>query len=202
METRQLPLLSPLEEVSADEHGEVMVSKNMAVEIGRVMARDDDNGMMASMQMDKAKKRLQQQPQQQQQQQLHGAAAPDPWPPPSSADSDESNSEREIGRHCFLVFVSGGRAVAGSYAFGKCKAKGGQSECEQDGSDWNREGIDNGWSLSIFGRWGHEMPARRLTRPWRVRVHEEILHATSFEIGKTRILFKYYSSSSITKTCL
>ena len=42
-----------------------------------------------------------------QQPQLSGAAAPDPWPPPMSADLDESNSEREIGRHDSLVFVLG-----------------------------------------------------------------------------------------------
>ena len=44
----------------------------------------------------------------QQQAQLSGAAAPDPWPPLMSADLDESNSEREIGRHYFLVYVKGG----------------------------------------------------------------------------------------------
>ena len=112
----------------------VMVCKNMVVEIGGVMAYDREKGMMGSMQMDKEEELLQQQPHQQQPQ-LPGAAAPDPWPPPLSADLDESNSKRKIGRHDFLVFVLGGRATAGSFAFGKCKAKGGQSDREQDGSD-------------------------------------------------------------------
>ena len=52
-----------------------------------------------------------------------------------SADPDDSNSEWEIGRHDFLVFILGGRAAAGSFAFGKCKAKGGQSDREQDGNN-------------------------------------------------------------------
>ena len=90
-----------------------------------------------------------------------------------SADLDKSNSEREIGRHGFLVFVLGGRAAAGSFALGKCKSKGGQSDCEQDGSHLKREGIGTGWSFSIFGGWGHETTARRLTRPRRTRVREK-----------------------------
>ena len=97
--------------------------------------------------------KAQRQPNNQQQRELSGAATPDPWPPPMSADLDESNSEREIGRPCFLVFVLGG-----------------QSNREQDESDWKREGIDTGWSFSIFGGWGHETPGRRLTRPRRTRV--------------------------------
>ena len=113
------PLLSSPEEVGGDEHEEVVVSKNMVVEVGRVMARDGGNGMVRYMQMNNRKELIQQQPQQQQPH-LPGAAAPDPWPPPLSADLDESNSnEREIRRHDFLVFVLGGRATAGSVAFGK-----------------------------------------------------------------------------------
>ena len=98
---------------------------------------------------------MQRQPHQQQPE-LSGAAAPDLWPPPLSADLDESNSEREIGRHYFLVFVVGGR-----------------SDRERDGSDWKREGIGTGWSFSIFGGWGHETPGRRLNRPRRTRVREK-----------------------------
>ena len=54
-----------------------MVSKNMVVEVGGVMACDGGKWMMESMQMDKEKELLQQQ-QHQQQPQLPGAAAPDP----------------------------------------------------------------------------------------------------------------------------
>ena len=43
-----------------------MVSKNMVVEIGGVMACDGGKGMMGSMQMDKEEELLQQQPKQQQ----------------------------------------------------------------------------------------------------------------------------------------
>ena len=109
------------------------------------MACDGGKGMIGSMQLDKEQELLQQQPHQQQPQ-LPGAAAPDPWPPPMSADLDESNSEWEIGRNDFRGFVLGGRATAGSFAFGKRKAKGGQSDREQDGSDWKREGIGTGRS--------------------------------------------------------
>ena len=152
METQQLPLLLPPEEVGGDGHKEAVVSKNMVVEIGRVMARDGGKGMMEPMQMNKEKELLQQQPKQQQPQ-LPGAAAPDPWPSPSSADLDKSNNEREIGRNGFLVFVLGGRAAAGSFPSGECKAKGVQSDREQDGSDWKREGIGTGCFFSIFGGW-------------------------------------------------
>ena len=41
-----LALLSPPEEVGGDEHGEVMVSKNMVVKIGGVMACDGRRGMI------------------------------------------------------------------------------------------------------------------------------------------------------------
>ena len=89
-----LPLvfLSPPEEVGGDEQEEVMVSKNMMVEIGGVMEFDGGKGMMESMQMDKEKELLQQQPHQQQPK-LPGAAAPDPWPSPMPAGLDERNSE-------------------------------------------------------------------------------------------------------------
>ena len=157
-----LALLSPPEEVGGDEHEGLMVSMNMVVEIGGEMACVGAKGMMGSMQMDKEEELLQQQPNQQQPQ-LPGAADPDPWPPPMSADLDESNSEWEIGSHDSLVFVLGGRATAGSFAFGECEPKGGQSDREQE-SDWKREGIGTGWSFSIFWGWGHETPGRRLTR--------------------------------------
>ena len=124
------------------------------------------------MEMDKKEELLQQQPNQQQPQ-LPGAADPDPWLPPMAAGLvDESNSDWEIASHDFQVFVLGGRATAGSFAFGKCATKEGQSDGEQDGSDWNREGIGTGWSFSIFGGWGHETPGRRLTRSRRARVRE------------------------------
>ena len=49
---------------------------------------------------------------------------------------DDSNSEREIGRHDSLVFVLENRTTAGPCAFGNRNAKGGdQSGREQDGSD-------------------------------------------------------------------
>ena len=108
-----------------------------------------------------------------------------------SADLDESNSEREIGRHGFLIFVFGGRAAARPFAFEKCNAQEG-GEHERQESDWKREGIGTGWSFSIVGAWGHETPGRRLTRPRRTRVREKGRPATSFEIEKTRIIFKYY----------
>ena len=47
-----------------------------------------------------------------------------PWPPSLSADLEKSNSDREIGRHDFLVLVFGGRSAAGSFAFGKMQSKG------------------------------------------------------------------------------
>ena len=83
VEAQQLPLLSRPEEVGGDEHQEVMVSKNMVVDIGRVMARDGEKGMMGFMQMD-TEKELLQQPPHQQQLQLPGAAAPTPWPSPQA----------------------------------------------------------------------------------------------------------------------
>ena len=55
--------------------------------------------------------------------------------------------------------------------FGKCKAKGDQSDSERDGSDCKGEGIiSTGWSFGIFGGWGHQTPDRRLIRPRRTRV--------------------------------
>ena len=163
-----LALLSPPEEVVGDEHEGVMVSKNMVVEIGGVMACDGGKGMMESMQMDKEEELREQQPNQQQPQ-LSGAADPDPWPPPMSAGLDESNIEWEIGSHDFPVFGLVGRATAGSFAFGKCEPKGGESDREQE-SDWKQKRNGTGWSFSIFGGWGHETPVRRLTRPRRTRV--------------------------------
>ena len=149
------------------------------------------------MQMDKDEELLQQQPQQQQPQ-LPGAASPDPWPPPLSADIDENNSEREIGRHYFLLFDLGGKATAGSFAFTKSKVKGGQSDREKDGNYWKREGIGTGWSFSIFGGWGHEAPGRRLTRPRRTRVREKGVTCYELEIEKARMIFKYVDSSTKT----
>ena len=77
MEAQQLPLLVPPEEVSGDEHEEVVLSENMVVDVGRVMAGDWEKGMLGSMQMDHQKELLQQQPHQQQPQ-LPGAATADP----------------------------------------------------------------------------------------------------------------------------
>ena len=171
VEAQQLPLLSQRQEVGGEEHEEVMVSKNM-VEIGGVMSCDGGKGMMECMQMDKEKELLQQQAQQQQPQ-LPGAAAPDPWPPSLLADLHESSSEREIGSRDFLCFVLGGRETAGSFAFGKCEAKGGQINREQEESDWKREGIGTGWSFSIFGGWGHERRGWHLTRSRRTRLREK-----------------------------
>ena len=151
------------------------------------------------MQMDKEEELLQQQLNQQQPQ-LSGAAAPDLCSPSLSAGLGESNSEREIGRHDFLFFVMGGRAAAESFAFGKSKAKGGQNDREQDGSDLKREGIGTGWSFGIFRGWGHETPGRRLAPPRRTRVREKGRPATSFEIDKARIILKYYRSSTKTQT--
>ena len=82
MAAQPLALLSPPEEVGGDKHEGVMVSKNVVVEVGGVMACDGGKGMMESMQMDKEEGLLQQQPKQQQPQ-LPGAADPDPWPPPT-----------------------------------------------------------------------------------------------------------------------
>ena len=149
VEARQLPLLSPPQEVGGDEHEEeVMASMNTVVEVGGVQACDGEKMMM---EMDKKEELLQQQPNQQQPQ-LPGAADPDPWPPPMEAGLvDESNSDWEIASHDFQIFVLGGSATAGSFAFGKCATKGGQSDREQDGSDWKREGIGTGWPFSIFG---------------------------------------------------
>ena len=112
VEAQQLPLLSPPEEVGRDEHEKVMVSKNMVVEIGGVMACDGGKGMMESMQMDKEKELLQQQPQQQQPQ-LPGAAAPDPWPLPMSSEHErqQSNWKREA---LALVGPSASSGVGGT----------------------------------------------------------------------------------------
>ena len=93
-----------------------MVSKNMVVEIGRVMACDGGKGMMEAMKMDKEDELLQQQPNQQQPQ-PPGAADPDSWLPPMSAGLGKSNSEWEIGSHDLLLVVLEGRATAGSFAF-------------------------------------------------------------------------------------
>ena len=46
MEAQQLPLLSPPEEVSGDKHEEVIVSKNILLGIGGVMACDGGKGMV------------------------------------------------------------------------------------------------------------------------------------------------------------
>ena len=146
VEAQQLPLLSPPQEVGGDEHEEVMASMKPVVEVGGVVACDGEKGMM---EMDKKEELLQQQPNQQQpnqqQPQLPGVADTDPWPPPMAAGLvDENNSDWEIASHDFQFFVLGGRAIAGSFAFGKCATKGGQSDREQDGSDWKREGIGTG----------------------------------------------------------
>ena len=114
VEAQQLPMLSPPQEVGGDEHEGVMVSENMVVEIGGVVACDGGKWMM---EMEKKEELLQQQPNQQQPQ-LPGAADPDPWPPPMAADLvDESNSDWGIASHDFQVSVLGGRATAGSFAF-------------------------------------------------------------------------------------
>ena len=143
----------------------MMVSENMVVEIGGVMGCDGGKGMMESMQIDKEGELLQQQPNQHHPQ-LPGAADLDPWPPPMAAGLDESNSDYEIASLDLHVFVLGGRATAGSLAFGKYEPKAGQRDREQE-SDWKRDGIGTGWSFSIFGSWRHETPGRRLTRPRR-----------------------------------
>ena len=170
VEAQQLPLLSPPQQVGGDEHEGVLVSENMVVEVRGVMACDGEKGMM---EMDKKEELLQQQPNQQQPQ-LPGAADPDPWPPPMAVGLvDERNSDWEIASHDFQVSVFGGRAKAGSFGFEKRATKEGQSDREQNGSDWKREGIGTGWSFSIFGGWGHETPGRCLTRPRRPRVHQK-----------------------------
>ena len=46
VEAQQLPLLSPPQEVGGDEHEGVLVSENMVVEIGGVVACDGGKGMM------------------------------------------------------------------------------------------------------------------------------------------------------------
>ena len=141
------------------------------------MSCDVGKGMMESMQIDKSmqinkeEEMLQQQPNQQQPQ-LPGAANPYPWPSPMPTGLEERNIEWETWSHDFLVIVLGGRARAGSFAFGKREPKGGQSDREQE-SDWKREGIGTGWSFSTFGGWGHETPGRRLTRPRRTRVRNK-----------------------------
>ena len=77
-----------------------------------------------------------------------------------------------IAGHDFQGFGLGGRATAGSFAFGKCEPKGGQSDREQQ-RNWKREGIGTGWSFSTFGGWGHETLGRRLTRPRRTLAREK-----------------------------
>ena len=89
-----LGLLSPPEAVGGDEHEGVMVSKNMVVEIGGVMACDGGKGMIESMQMDKEEELLQQQPKQQQPQ-LPGAAAPNPWPLPQAPQPSQRSVEAQ-----------------------------------------------------------------------------------------------------------
>ena len=144
---QQLPLLSPPQEVGGDEHEGVMVSENMVVDI-EVVACDKGKGMMGVAK----KEELPQQHPNQQQPLLPGAADPDPWPPPMAAGLvDESNSDWEIASHEFQVSVLAGRATAGSFPYGKCATRGGQSDREQYGSDWKREGIGTGWSFSTFG---------------------------------------------------
>ena len=71
VEAQQLPLLSPPQEVGGDEHEQVMLSENMVIEIGGVVACDGGKGVM---EMYKKKELLQQQPR------LCGAADPDSWP--------------------------------------------------------------------------------------------------------------------------
>ena len=145
------------------------------------------------MQMDKEKELLRQQPHQQQPQ-LPGAAGPDPWPPPMAAGLvDESNSDWGIASHDFQVLVLGGRAT-GSFAFGKCEQKGGQSDREQE-SDWKREGIGTGWSFSTFGSWGHETPGRRLTRPRRTRLREKRWPNYRLSRSKGMYFFQLFSST-------
>ena len=84
------------DEVGGDEHEEVVVSKNMVVEVGGVMACDGEKGMMESMQMEK--ELLQQHPHQQQPP-LPGVTAPDPWPPPMSAEHERQESDLEARRY-------------------------------------------------------------------------------------------------------
>ena len=74
-----LALLSPPEVFGGNEHQGVMVSENMVVEVGGVMARARGEEMMESIQMDKEKELLRQQPHQQQPQ-LPSAVAQTPWP--------------------------------------------------------------------------------------------------------------------------
>ena len=202
VKTQQPPLLWPPEEVGGDKHEEVVVSKNMVVEIGRVMARDGEKGMMGSMKMGKENELLHQQSPQQLPQ-LPGAADPDPWPPPTSADLDENNSKRGIGRRDFLPFVLGGRAAAGSFALGKSKAKGRQSDREQDGSDWKRERIGTGWSFSIFGGWGtRRLLGALLVRGEHVYAKRGDLRRASRSKRHVLISSTTYSSSSSIKTCM
>ena len=120
-----LDILAPPEEVDGDELEDVMVSTNMVVKIRGVMACGGEKGVMRSMPMDKKELLFQRRQPHQQQPQLPGEDAPYPWPPPLSADLDESNSERDIGSHNSLLFVLGGRAAAGSFAYvWKMKSEG------------------------------------------------------------------------------
>ena len=155
------------------------------------MACDGEKGMM---EMNKEEELLQQQPDQQRPQ-LPGAVDQDPWPPPMPAGIvDESNSDWEIASNDFQVFVLGGRAAAGSFAFGKFKQEGCQSNRDQE-SNWNQEDIGTGWSFSTFGVVG----TRRLVGALPVRGQHVYVKRGGLTTGcrdrKTCIIFKYHSNT-------
>ena len=201
VEAQQLPLLSPPREVGGDEREEVIVSKNVVVEIGGVVACDGEKEMMVSMQMDTQEELLQQQPNEQQPE-LFGAAAPDPWPPPMSADPDESNSEWEIGRHDFLVFALGGRPTAGRVRLGNAKRRELRAIARRMEANVSEKVLALVGPSASSGVGG----PRRLVGALPVR--GEHVYAKRGDLTtrcrdqKARIIFKYLHRNSSIKTCL
>ena len=84
------------------------------------------------------------------------------------------------------------------FVWGRCKTRGGgQSDREQYGFDWKREGIGTEWSWGRPVGLACEAAYGRLAWSRRIRVREKRFPATSSEIEKARIIFKYYSCCSI-----
>ena len=153
--------------------------------------------------MDKKEELLRQQPNQQQPQ-LPGAADPDPWPPPMAAGLvDESNSDWEMASNDFQVFVSGGRATTGSFAFGKCATKGGPRAIAS-----RMEAIGNEKALALVSPSASSGVAgmRRLVGASPVRGEHVYAKRGNFTTGcrdrNAWIIFKHHSNSSRIETCL
>ena len=105
----------------------------------------------------------------------------------------ESNSEREIRRHDFQVYVWETRATAGSFELEKSNAKRGQSDRRQE-SDWGSRRLCGGLVFGFFAGPDEENGRQRRRGPLheRLREKENIIAYRKSTCSKRHIAFIFF----------